>query len=357
MRAPSRLAWIAVLPFLAASCASVGPQTIPRDRTGYVQAIRDSWKRQLLLNMVALRYGEAPMFLEVTSVINQYSLEGQASAAAGWSEANLGDRLQIGLGGAYADRPTITYSPLTGERYVRSMLTPASPASIVGMVQAGWPVDFILRLTVRSINGLANAAGTRLMGTGGSSDFFRVLQALRHIQLAGGIGVRLEHRGPEGSAVLFFPGPAAETLAGDLRLVREKLRLPEGATEFPLAFGAVPSQPGEIAMLTRSMIEVLIELATWIDVPQEHVTEGRTIPSQEVTSVDGVEATPLIRVHAMSEEPPDPFAAVFFRDHWFSIDDRDLPSKRVFSFMMLLLSLAESGGGQDAPVVTIQAGK
>jgi len=38
---------------------------------------------------------------------------------------------------------------------------------------------------------------------------------------------------------------------------------------------------------------------------------------------------------------------------WFWIDDRDLNSKRMFAFVMLLFSLTETGGDQRAPIVTV----
>ena len=37
-------------------CAGLGPRTIPRDRFDYARAISESWKSQMLLNMVKLRY-------------------------------------------------------------------------------------------------------------------------------------------------------------------------------------------------------------------------------------------------------------------------------------------------------------
>jgi len=170
----------------SAGCASLGPKTIPRDRAEYVQGLRDSWKRQLLLNMVGLRYGEAPVFLEVASVINQYSLEGQVSAGVGWSTGVGGDAQSIGAAGRFADRPTITYTPVTGERFVRSMLTPIPPVSLVAMVQAGWPVDFVFRLAVRSMNELGNSSGARLMGSAGDPDFSDTLTCMTLAVCAGG---------------------------------------------------------------------------------------------------------------------------------------------------------------------------
>jgi hypothetical protein len=41
-----------------------------------ITAISDSWKSQMLFNLVKLRYGDAPVFLDVASVINQYLVEG-----------------------------------------------------------------------------------------------------------------------------------------------------------------------------------------------------------------------------------------------------------------------------------------
>jgi hypothetical protein len=52
-------------------CASIGPFTVARDRFDYITAISDSRKSQMLFNVVKLRYGDAPEFLDMSSVINQ----------------------------------------------------------------------------------------------------------------------------------------------------------------------------------------------------------------------------------------------------------------------------------------------
>ena len=65
-------------------CASIGPGTVARDRFDYTTAISDSWKAQMLLNVVKLRYGDAPVFLDVASVINQYGFQGTVGVSGSW---------------------------------------------------------------------------------------------------------------------------------------------------------------------------------------------------------------------------------------------------------------------------------
>lgn len=85
-----RLAAALLLAALA-GCSSIGPATVPRDRFDYVSAISDSWKRQMLQNLLKVRYADAPVFLDVTSVINAYSFGGQLDAAAQYSPPERGD--------------------------------------------------------------------------------------------------------------------------------------------------------------------------------------------------------------------------------------------------------------------------
>ena len=61
----------------------------------------------------------------------------------------------------------------------------------------------------------------------------------------------------------------------------------------------------------------------------------------------------LIAIHSGPKRPTDAHVAVRYRDLWFWIDDRDLNSKRMFAFVMLLFSLTETGGDQRAPIVTV----
>jgi hypothetical protein len=61
----------------------------------------------------------------------------------------------------------------------------------------------------------------------------------------------------------------------------------------------------------------------------------------------------LIRVGSAAARPNDAFTAVRYHGYWFAIDDHDMPSKRLFTFLMFLFTLVETGGKEGAPVVTI----
>jgi hypothetical protein len=63
----------------------------------------------------------------------------------------------------------------------------------------------------------------------------------------------------------------------------------------------------------------------------------------------------LIRIGNSAERPGDAFVAVRYRGHWFAIDDHDIPSKRLFTFIMFIFTLVETGGKEGAPIVTIPA--
>ncbi len=72
--------------------------------------------------------------------------------------------------------------------------------------------------------------------------------------------------------------------------------------------------------------------------------------------VQGVPVPPLIRIHSSTDKPEDAFIAVRYQNYWFRINKCDLRSKSLFSFVMMIFSLTETGGKEGAPIITIPAG-
>ncbi len=374
--------------FLVTGCSGIGPSTVVPSRFDYTTAIGDSWKQQMLINMVRMRYGDAPVFLDVVSVISQF----QIAAGTSWggsfsnqSESNIysygatgasGDPVtgtlsrgatlgepfisntqNFGVTGGYADRPTITYSPLSGDKFTRTLMKPIPPTAILTLIQAGYPIDLVLRTCVHTINGVNNRFGGSGRARHADPEFYPLLEHLRKIQDSGAIGLRVQRSKEGGEDVLMsMRGRASARLEEDIAFVRKTLGLDPLAEELKVAYGSVSRNDKELAILTRSVLEILIDSASCIDVPALHVEEKRVNPTMPDDSVDGVAIPSLIRIHSSRHRPGDAFVAVPYRSHWFWIDDRDMRSKSLFSFAMFIFSLTDTEAKEGAPIVTIPSG-
>ncbi|KAF0099359.1 MAG: hypothetical protein FD187_2215 [bacterium] len=351
-----RLAVLPILLFmlLLGGCAPLGAPTIARDRFEYTNAVAESWKRQMLLNILKIRYGDAPIFLDVTSIINQYSLETEVRGTLGWSNPPSADRQELGGTGRYYDRPTITYAPLSGEKFARNLMTPISPATVMSLVEGGYPIDMVFRILVHSVNGLENQFGGSARMRRADPQFYELLEKMRLVQASGAIALRVKKTENAGALVMVFRKHADERAQAAGKEVRRLLGLDENIREFRVVYGSTAEGEGEIALRTRSFSEILTDIASTIEVPPEHVAEQRVQPSMEPEG-EGVRGT-MVRIRYSREVPEDAFASVPYRNGWFWINDRDFQSKRLFSFLMFVMTLTETGGGSGAPIVTISAG-
>ncbi len=210
MISASRNPWVMAVAVIAttitAGCVSIDPRTIVRDRFDYSTTIADSWKEQTLLNIVKLRYMDLPMFLDVGQVVAGYTVESSGSLGAALTRGDIPDSEVTSMGGSlrYTDRPTITYSPLTGDKFLRGLMTPIRPGSVFALLQSGYEADFVLALGLESLNGLHNPISTQGgQVVTGSRDFSHALELLREIQRAGALTFRME-TGPHGEEMLMF---------------------------------------------------------------------------------------------------------------------------------------------------------
>jgi hypothetical protein len=236
---------VSVILFLSMTtgCGGIGPTSVNRDRFDYISAISESWKQQMLLNIVKMRYADNPVFLDVGQVISGYELEGTLTAGGGLGNktapAALGDFLNFGAGGRYLDRPTVTYSPLTGADFIKTMMTPFPPGSIMFLAESGWPVDILLLVSTQAINGLRNHQGGP-QGHPVDPEFLEVIRLLKRIQAAGGVGFKLqrEKESEESTILLFHRRHMTSETAQDVEAVKRLLRLNPEATDIRITYGA-----------------------------------------------------------------------------------------------------------------------
>lgn len=345
---------ITVIMLFLSNCASIGPPSVTSDRFDYNTAISNSWKEQTLLNIVKIRYIDMPLFVDVSSIVSGYTLESSVNLSGQvMTDGVQGDFASLGATGKYTDRPTITYLPITGDKFNKSFMTPIPPSVVLFLIQGGWNVKSVYPVIVDSVNGLRGRVSGGANAREGDPEFFRQVELLREIQKSGAIGMRIiKEEDDRDTTVMFLHKqnipPEVEKASHEFT---EILGLRPGIQEVTVKYGLIPKDDTEIVMTTRSMLQIMIQLATQITVPQVHVTEGRTVPS-----IYTGDDNSMIRINHSQDKPEDAFVAVKYRDYWFYIDDRDLKSKRTFTFLMILFSITETGGKEQLPLVTIPAG-
>ncbi|MCI0456036.1 MAG: hypothetical protein L0Z62_03530 [Gemmataceae bacterium] len=344
-------------------CQHYGPRSIVADRIPYNEAIALSWKEQTLLNIVKLRYMDTPFFMDVPQITSGYALQGVATVNGGIFPpvSNLASFAQqlgltLNLQGSYQDRPTISYAPQTGSQFIRNLTTPINPGSVLFLLQSGYPADVVFNLTVDSINGVRNRSVSGGQLRPADPEFPRIVRAIRKAQISGHVGIRVEpekdKKDKKDSVAFFFHDKDIDPeLARELAEVRKALRLDPDRREFRIVFGATAATPNEIAILSRSVIRILSELSTFVEVPVEHLASGIAPPIGEQAS----DAQPLFRVLGGPEKPHDPFIAVCYEGRWFWIEKSDFQSKRTMAYLLVLLALADTGARENLPVITIQA--
>jgi len=355
-----RILAVAALACSLAACGGIGPGTVSHDRIDYGSAIGNSWKEQTLLNIVKLRYADMPIFLEVAQVIAGYQLQGTLGTnftAGNFNAAVIGPFTATGsatAAGTYTDRPTVVYQPLTGVDFLKRLMTPIPPSSVLFMLQSGYSADRIMPIMLDSVNGLNN--GSNRLKRPADPKFARLVELIREGQLPGAIQIRIERpkEGAESSVLIFGPSKDPE-LAARGREIKDILGIKPDLKELKVNYGGYSGRDDEIDMMTRSMLQIMLEFAAVVQVPQSDVEQGKATPGLADTQAAGALIGPPLRVLVADTPPKDADVAVQYDNRWFWIADTDIQSKYTFAIIMLLFSIADTGVRGSAPVVTIPA--
>jgi hypothetical protein len=391
--------------FSATGC--LGPTAVQFTRSRYNEVLQRSNKEEILLNLVRLRYLEALGFLPVTGLTAQFEANSGALGRFGidrGAPSNYGESSM-----RFADRPTITFGPQRSPELTKGLLTRIPIDTLAMFVDNGTDQSRLLRLFVRSINGIDNA------GVGGgpapvhAPDFaefrhvadltgylFRERLAVltresRQVDVPG--TVPFDAVKPDELIKIAGAGEGVRTLGENkgymltrsksfevLRFQKEALSSPE-VVEFARVLGLDPLQEtydveeiiegqlrpvlyqqprNKIELTTRSSLEVMYLLSQMINVPSEHVCGGLV---EETRNPDGSTFDwgqvlgDLFRVEVSKHRPKNAYLTVCYRGYWFYIDDADGSSKITLNLFAELFRLQRLSEAQGGPVLTLPVGR
>lgn len=182
-------------------------------------------------------------------------------------------------------------------------------------------------------------------------------ELLVELQRANALQIRVD-RGKdssESSVIVFPPVRENSEVAARIGEIRRILNLSPQAGGYGVRYGGYSGKSDEIAMVTRSMLQIMIEMGYFAEVPEADISGGKATPGLAVGGPAGGTQPSLLTIHGGSSPPADSHVAVAYKGRWFWIADNDVRSKSIFASIMLLFSISDVGVRSPPPVVTVPA--
>lgn len=362
--------------FISTGCqSSFGPNTLEKTHPAYNKSISETLSEQMLINLVRLRYREQPAFLEISSVTVSPRISTSAHVNSSIDLGPGGNVIQPGIGIEYSQSPTISYTPLRGEDFLKSVLSSISLEAVLVMTQSGWSIERVFGITIERMNGLYNAPSasgpTPDLEPKNYEDFARALEIFRHLQREGmmeigpNIQVDKGELGDEKQPELImqlFPENRPENI--DLENEGEELQSLLGTIAIDhkviISSDFLNKYPNVISLRVRSVMSVLFYLSQNIKVPDEHkeaglVTVTKTKEGNEF-NWDDTPAGKHFVIYSSKELPENAYISVPYRGYWFYIADDDLQTKSSFLLIQQLFSLQAGQSEAKGPTLTLPVG-
>jgi hypothetical protein len=341
---------------LLGGCHSFGPEQLRGTHPLYSAAIVDSINEQFLSNLVRLHYRDPTFFLDVASVAATMRMG--VNGDAGASLNGLGtDSGNLGFGGSYETLPTISYAPLQGEDFVKSLLSPVSIDAVLALNGSGWSVRRVFALCVESVNGIANAP---------TASGPTPARAPKHYEEWNRL-VDLFEEVADDNLVQARQDPVTKTLKIEIRSnpehadaiaqIKAMLGLDPNRTVYNVESDAIERRSDTIHIVTRPLMGTLFYLSHRIDSPVEdqeagYVTVTRN-PDGSVFDWGDTPAGRLFHVRQSEDQPKHAAMSINFYDRWYYIPNNDLESKSTFLLLTQLFRLQAGAAKSIGPTLTI----
>lgn len=300
---------------LLAGC-SVPAKVIRYSYTHYNTTLAYNTSQEMLLNLVRLRYRESPMFLKVGALSTSYDLQVGADASLTRSgEGRAGDVNRLGASGRYSARPTITYTPLEGNTFVKQVLAEVSPDTFVLLVRSGWPMRTLASVMVERIQHRFNDEDEPTY-----QRFLAAVETLHEAQKRGDVRFVASEDGVY------------------MEVVTDRRNLDDQAGDGGRYVHRIPFTDFQI----RSLFDIMFFLAKNTQVPEEHRDQVRD------SGMNG-----WLNIRVSKDRPDDAMVAVPFNGYHYSIAATDIRSKDTFALLKLIFQIQAGDIESVQPVLTL----
>jgi hypothetical protein len=353
---------LAISTLLLTSCADkIGPHNVRVDSLMYNRAVQSSVDKQLLLNIVRLRYRDNPTFLDIGLVSSSYEFNRNGNINFKFDTApHTSAVITPTVGMSLIEKPTTTYQPLKGEGLVKQMMSPISLQTLYLLNSSGWRIDRILRCCVQKMNNLNNAVSAARPTPSLApdyEDFLELTRLLHELEINEDIEIVADHNDATGKFDFVIQIDHQSANKEIMERIWELLNLEKGTYVIKLVpYHSRENLPNEIHVDTRSPMSILYFLSQGVHAPAwdqayglvtvTHDRDGNFFDWEDVLGG-------IISIHSDPEcDACDIAVSVEYRGHTFYIRDSDLTSKSTFSLLAQLLALQT--GNPIVPVYTLQ---
>ncbi len=378
---------ISIFSFMLAGC-SVGPKFLKDGHLGYNESVKVAADRELLLNIVRLRYLDTIEFLAANSISAQTAMTVKLGAELG---ADGGDGISLVMPEMeYSDKPTITFTPQRSKDFARRLTAPVEVEILAYLATSGWPIHYLFLLFGTELNGIDNSPGSSF------EEYNKVAQQMRQLQLDGKLlvgfieknkilsapidaeklsaddylaaakeGYQFSEETKDGNLYLVqktaqpvvwvkTDGGAADTLKNSMRIA--PLSKPPFFIQQGSGFYRKNIPHESIVLRTRSLLGSIAYLSQAVELPPEHKRQKIAPEPWPYQQEGNSSLSPIFAIRSSKENPQTPLS-VLYRGYWFYIDETDMSSKTAFLIIAEIYRLAiiEGGAGQ-VPVLTLPVG-
>lgn len=351
--------------FAIGGCTEITSKDAISAQSAYNNALVNNNNQELLLNIVRLRYGEYPTFVEVTSMSHNNNIKsgstfGLDKTIMGAVKGSYQGVMKLGLSPSYENLSGANYGKLAGKEYVKKFMTPIQFPIVTSLIQSGWSLEEVFNLCIERINDLYNA-DTADGPIPENAPEYESFAYFAH--LMGEL-----HRQP--NHLVYFNQKPGTNFSGlyvqikdkavcheKVQEVKQLLGLNTNETLFEIKNNFLEQDQKSLVIQCRTLLGVLYFASKGVDVPQadidEHVAGGSKDSSGN--PFDWKKVCNRFRVAWSVDYPKNAYVACEYRGGWFYIADNDIQSKNTFSLLMQLMFLQSSQYRSTNPLLVVTA--